>query len=79
VIGLIISNVLLFLICLVLVMLLREREKIYREQAADLIDRAMAKNFAEYKEHTTEPKLYEPVALSDEEEWAREQKSLRGE
>lgn len=52
----------------------QERE---REERQDLLDRLMARNFVEYKEQTQEPVRYEPVSVSEEEEYWRELQSKR--
>lgn len=43
-------------------------------QQSMLTDKLMARNFEEYKELTAEPRQYEPVERTEEEEWAMEQK-----
>lgn len=50
------------------------REWTHTYQINMLTDKLMSRNFEEYKELTSELKQYEPVDVSDEEEWAREQK-----
>jgi hypothetical protein len=41
-------------------------------------DKLMARNFEEYKELTSEPRVYEPVTRTEAEEWEMEQKELSG-
>lgn len=37
----------------------------------------MAKDFVEYKEQTTEPKTYDPVIVTDEDEYYREIEEMK--
>lgn len=50
------------------------REWTHTYQINMLTDKLMSRNFEEYKELTSEPKQHDPVDMTDEEEWAREQK-----
>lgn len=47
----------------------RQLEAQWREERQDLLDRAMAKDMQEYKEMTAEPVKYEPVVVSEEDEY----------
>lgn len=42
-----------------------------------LTDKLMSKDFKEYKELTQEPNIYEPVAVTEQEEWAREIEDMK--
>lgn len=48
------------------------REEQHKKVVNDLMDRAMSKDFVEYKEQTQEPVIYEPVTLTDEQEYWNE-------
>jgi hypothetical protein len=49
-----------------------KREEQMKKERADLLDRIMARNYVEYKEQTAEPVKYEPVVVTEEEEYWRE-------
>lgn len=49
-----------------------KREEQNRLERKDLLDRIMSRNFMEYKEHTSEPIKYEPVTVTEEDEYLRE-------
>lgn len=48
-----------------------KRDEQYKEERKDYLNRLMAKDFVEYKEQT-ENVQYEPVVLTEEEEYYRE-------
>ena len=52
------------------------REIMHSKMVDMLTDKLMARNFEEYKELTSEPKVYEPVEVDDQKEWAMEQKEI---
>jgi hypothetical protein len=49
-----------------------KREEQFAKERNDLLDRIMSRNFTEYKEHTAEPIKYEPVTVTEEDEYWRE-------
>jgi hypothetical protein len=49
-----------------------KREEQMKKERADLLDRIMARTYVEYKEQTSEPVKYEPVVVTEEEEYWRE-------
>lgn len=61
----------LFAIIVLLLYLMYKREEQYKEERKDYLDRLMAKDFVEYKEQA-EHVQYEPVVLTEEEEYYRE-------
>lgn len=56
----------------VLLVFLYVREQQNRDERKDLLDRIMSRTFVEYKENTTAPVKYDPVSVSDAEEYRRE-------
>lgn len=48
---------------------IHNREQQFTEERQDLLDRLMAKDITEYKELTSEPVNYEPVAVTEEKEY----------
>lgn len=63
---------LLFAIIIGLLLFIYKREEQTKKERADLLDRIMSKDFVEYKEQTEEPVQYEPVVLSEQDEYYRE-------
>lgn len=61
----------LFAIIILLLILMYKREEQYKEERKDYLDRLMAKDFVEYKAETESVK-YDPVVLTEEEEYYRE-------
>lgn len=73
-----------YMIMLTIIVLVREytnyKHDIKRDALIDtLTNKVMAKDFTEYQEAIQPIKTYEPVDNSEEAEWYREQKELRGE
>lgn len=67
-----ITSVALFCTIVLLLHHMSKREEQNRLERKDLLDRIMSRNFTEYKEHTSEPVKYEPVTLTEEDEYFRE-------
>jgi hypothetical protein len=63
---------LMFAIVCVLLVYIHQMERLNKEERKDLLDRIMAKNYVEYKEQTSEPVKYEPVVVTEEDEYWRE-------
>jgi hypothetical protein len=63
---------LMFAIVCVLLVYIHQMDKLNKEERKDLLDRIMAKNYVEYKEQTSEPVKYEPVVVTEEDEYWRE-------
>jgi hypothetical protein len=49
-----------------------KREEQFAKERNDLLDRIMARTYVEYKEQTAEPVKYEPVTVTEEDEYWRE-------
>lgn len=60
----------LFGIIVLLLYFAYKREEQFKEERKDYLDRIMSKDFVEYKQ--TESVQYEPVVLTEEEEYYRE-------
>jgi hypothetical protein len=70
--SLAITSIALFSTIVSLLYYLYKREEQNRFERKDLLDRIMSRDFTEYKEHTSEPIKYEPVTLTEEDEYLRE-------
>jgi hypothetical protein len=46
-----------------------KREEQMKKERADLLDRIMARTYVEYKEQTAEPVKYEPVTVTEQDEY----------
>lgn len=62
----------LTIIIIALLYYIYAKDKQHNELVNDLMDRIMSKDFAEYKDQTTEPKTYDPVVVTEEDEYYRE-------
>ncbi|WP_026562485.1 hypothetical protein [Bacillus sp. J37] len=62
----------LFATIVVLLIQLHKREEANKQERQDLMDRLMSKDFAEYKEQTGEMLKFEPITVSEEDEYYRE-------
>jgi hypothetical protein len=60
---------LMFAIVCVLLVYIHQMEKQNKEERKDLLDRIMARNYVEYKEQTAEPVKYEPVTVTEQDEY----------
>jgi membrane protein implicated in regulation of membrane protease activity len=63
---------LMFATVCALLVFLHQKEQQHKEERKDLLDRIMARDYVEYKEQTTEPVKYEPVTVTEEDEYWRE-------
>jgi hypothetical protein len=66
------SSIVLFLVIAALITYLFIREEKNRVERQDLMDRLMSKDFVEYKESVSEPVEFEPVSMTEEQEYWKE-------
>lgn len=67
----------LTIIIISLLYYLHVKERQHNEVVKELMDRIMAKDFVEYKEQTTETKTYDPVVVTEEDEYYREIEEMK--
>jgi hypothetical protein len=67
-----VTSVTLFCTIILLLHHISKHEEQNRLERKDLLDRIMARNYTEYKEQITEPIKYEPVTITEEDEYLRE-------
>lgn len=73
------SAIIFILFCVICTLLyyMHKQTKQHQDERKDLLDRVMSKDFTQYKEYTVEPVKYDPVDVSEEEEYNREIEAMK--